>query len=403
MGTSSHPRAPLAQGGRNPHFAGHSAAVAGALREARCTSPTKITAVPTPHWQRSPPRGIHIPAPGMGSPDGLAGFPRYRRWFPLIQRKLLRGGRKRSVKAGSASRSPAPPDQSPSRCSRHAGGWQGPWWAQYPPPQPRVMLQGCGVVPVLLAGTVPGGHSPGQKLFGGARRRSPPARGGGPGSSSQGSAPRAGGGSGRRGHGAAVGGTGPPHSSGRARGAGEPRRGRRSPEGTAAPLASPAACSRGDAPGSTQRRGQQSQGGQASGGHMAGPRRGGEHPGAQGQGPGKHQDHPPGACHAGAALAGCSPQRTGGGQRRAGGQPHRCPVVESWGPPAPGHSPPAHGGWVNAVAAACAPGTSASGPGLLASPARGTGALWGLAAGQGWRCPGPLSGRGSCHPRFAWG
>lgn len=63
MGTFSHPRALLAQGGTHPRFTGHSAAVAGALREVLCTSPTKITAVPTPHWQRSSLSGMHIPAP----------------------------------------------------------------------------------------------------------------------------------------------------------------------------------------------------------------------------------------------------------------------------------------------------------------------------------------------------
>ena len=63
MGTSSHARALLAQAGKYPRFAGHGAAVAGVLREALCTSPTKITAVPMPHWQRSLPSGMHILAP----------------------------------------------------------------------------------------------------------------------------------------------------------------------------------------------------------------------------------------------------------------------------------------------------------------------------------------------------
>lgn len=99
----------------------------GALREALCTSPTKITfaslADVPPEWHAHP---------GVGSPDGLAGFPGYRRRFPLIQRKFLCGGRRESMKAGSASPSP-----SLSRRRRHAEGLQGPPWAQYPPPQPR--------------------------------------------------------------------------------------------------------------------------------------------------------------------------------------------------------------------------------------------------------------------------
>lgn len=259
------------------------------------------------------------------------------------------------------------------------------------------------MVPVPLQAQSQGTHSPGRKLSGGARRHSPPAQGGGPGSSSRDNAPRAGGGSGRRGRGAAAGGTGPPRSSGRVRGAGERRTSRRSPVCTPAPPASPAACSKGAAPDSTRRRARQSRGGRVRGGRRAGPRRSDGCPGAPDQGAGGQRDHPPWACCDGAAPAGCSPRRTGDGQRRAAGQPRRCPAAGSWKLPEPGRSPPAHQGWASAAAAACAPGTSASGPGLSAPPARGTGALWGRAAGQGWGRPGPPSGQGSCRPHSVQG
>lgn len=177
------------------------------------------------------------------------------------------------------------------------------------------------------------------------------------------------------GHGAVVVGTGPLHSSGRAQGAGEPHRSRRSPAGNPAPLASPVACNSGAAPGSTQHRGQQSQGGWVRVGCRAGPQRGGGHPGAQGQGAGRCWDHLLATCCAGVVPVGCSPQRTGGGRQRAAGLLRRCLVVGSCRPPGPGCSPPVHCGWASVVAAACFPGTSASGPWLLAPPAQGTRAL----------------------------
>lgn len=90
-------------------------------------------------------------APGMGSPDGLADFPGYCRWFPLILRKFL------CVGEGSVSSTPQHlcpiPIQAQKACRRSAG----PMEAQYLMPQPTVMVQGCKGVSVLLPSTVPQG------------------------------------------------------------------------------------------------------------------------------------------------------------------------------------------------------------------------------------------------------